>query len=32
MSAELRANLMYLNIADDYFKAKKLADSIIVRD
>ena len=27
-SAEVRANLMYLNIADDYFKAKKLGDSI----
>ena len=23
LSAEVRANLMYLNIADDYFKAKK---------
>ena len=22
-SAEIRANLMYLNVADDYFKAKK---------
>ena len=27
-SAEGRANLMYLNIADDYFKAKKLGDSL----
>ena len=27
-SAEVRANLMYLNIADDYFKAKKLGDSL----
>lgn len=27
-SVEVRANLMYLNIADDYFKAKKLADSL----
>lgn len=26
-NAEVRANLMYLNIADDYFKAKKLGDS-----
>lgn len=26
-SAEVRANLMYLNIADDYFKAKKLGDN-----
>ena len=25
-SAEYRADLMYLNIADDYFKAKKAAD------
>ena len=25
-SAEIRANLMYLNVADDYFKAKKLGD------
>ena len=27
-TAEVRANLMYLNIADDYFKAKKLGDSL----
>ena len=27
-SAEVRANLMYLNIADDYFKAKKQGDSL----
>lgn len=27
-SAEVRANLLYLNIADDYFKAKKLGDSL----
>ena len=27
-SAEIRANLMYLNVADDYFKAKKLGDVI----
>ena len=27
-SAEIRANLMYLNVADDYFKAKKLGDSL----
>ena len=27
-NAEDRANLMYLNIADDYFKAKKLGDSL----
>lgn len=27
-SAEVRANLMYLNIADDYFKTKKLGDSL----
>ncbi|MDO5402152.1 MAG: cell division protein ZapA [Eubacteriales bacterium] len=25
-SVEVRSNLMYLNIADDYFKAKKLGD------
>jgi cell division protein ZapA len=25
-NAEVRANLMYLNIADDYFKAKKQAE------
>ena len=25
-SAEIRANLMYLNVADDYFKAKKQAE------
>lgn len=28
MSGEFRTNLMYLNIADDYFKAKKLGDSL----
>ena len=28
-NAEVRANLMYLNIADDYFKAKKLGDKEI---
>ena len=28
MSAELRTDMMYLNIADDYFKAKKMADSL----
>ena len=27
-SVEIRANLMYLNVADDYFKAKKLGDSL----
>lgn len=27
-SVEVRANLMYLNIADDYFKAKKLGDNL----
>lgn len=27
-SAEYRANIMYLNIADDYFKAKALGDSL----
>ena len=27
-SAEIRANLMYLNVADDYFKAKKQGDSL----
>ena len=27
-SAEGRSNLMYLNIADDYFKAKKLGDNL----
>lgn len=27
-SAEMRANFMYLNIADDYFKAKKLGDTL----
>ena len=25
---ELRTDMMYLNIADDYFKAKKMADSL----
>ena len=24
----MRANILYLNIADDYFKAKKLGDSL----
>ena len=28
LSAEVRANMMYLNIADDYFKAKKNADAL----
>ena len=28
MSAELRTDMMYLNIADDYFKAKKMADGL----
>lgn len=28
MTAETRANIMYLNIADDYFKAKRLGDSL----
>lgn len=27
-SVEVRSNLMYLNIADDYFKAKKLGDNL----
>ena len=27
-SAEVHSNLMYLNIADDYFKAKKLGDNL----
>ena len=27
-SAEVGANIMYLNIADDYFKAKKLGDNL----
>lgn len=27
-SAEVRSNLMYLNIADEYFKAKKLGDEL----
>ena len=27
-SAEIRANLMYLNVSDDYFKAKKQGDSL----
>ena len=27
-SAEVSANIMYLNIADDYFKAKKLGDNL----
>ena len=28
MSPEMRANILYLNIAVDYFKAKKLGDSL----
>lgn len=28
LSSEIRANMMYLNIADDYFKAKKNADAL----
>ena len=28
ISPEMRANILYLNIADDYFKAKKLGDSL----
>ena len=28
MSPEMRANILYLNIADEYFKAKKLGDSL----
>ena len=28
MSPEMRAYILYLNIADDYFKAKKLGDSL----
>lgn len=28
MSPEMRANILYLNIADDYFKAKKLGDNL----
>lgn len=28
LSAEIRANMMYLNVADDYFKAKKNADAL----
>ena len=27
-SVEVRSNLVYLNIADDYFKAKKMADTL----
>lgn len=27
-SVEVRSNMMYLNIADDYFKAKKLGDEL----
>ncbi len=27
-SVEVRSNLVYLNIADDYFKAKKLGDNL----
>ena len=27
-SAEIRANLMYLNVADDYFKAKKQGSTL----
>ena len=32
MSAELRTDMIYLNIADDYFKAKKMADSLSLYD
>lgn len=28
LSSEIRTNMMYLNIADDYFKAKKTADAL----
>ena len=28
LSSEIRANMMYLNIADDYFKAKKTAGAL----
>ena len=28
MSAEMRSNMLYLNIADDYFKAKKVGDTL----
>lgn len=28
LSSEIRANMMYLNIADDYLKAKKTADAL----
>lgn len=28
LSSEIRANMMYINIADDYFKAKKTADAL----
>lgn len=28
LSSEMRTNLMYLNMADDYFKAKKLGDTL----
>ena len=28
LSSEIRVNMMYLNIADDYFKAKKTADAL----
>ena len=28
LSSEIRANMMYLNIADDYLKAKKSADAL----
>ena len=28
LSSEIRANMMYLNIADDYFKDKKTADAL----
>ena len=30
LSSEIRANMMYLNIADDYFKAKKTADKTVM--
>jgi len=28
LSVDIRSNLLFLNIADDYFKAKKLADEL----
>ena len=30
LSADIKANLLYLNIADDYFKAKRVADNLSV--